>query len=240
MPCVWGAALVPRRERAVTSSPSCSQARASQPPAKPDAPVMSALSGGRSWPGRGRSRRRLDRHGVFERTVPVAREVGLLLGWGGLRLHVHPPLELPQDEAEEQVSPRGLGKGGPIPLQLREVLARGVKAVGDHSEGPEGEVLDESRHRTSQRGGDRHGRGQVGVNGTEERSVAGVHGQTQRQPALAASHGFPEQLDVVVLTGEDALVQRLLQRPYPGRCGAAGGASQRAGAIKARTQEDQL
>jgi hypothetical protein len=59
-----------------------------------------------------------------------------------------------------------------------------------------------------------------------------VGGEPDRQPGGAAREELAEQLDVVVLDAEDALVERLLGGPG-GRAGGAGeGAAEGAGAVE--------
>ena len=82
-------------------------------------------------------------------------------------------------------------------------------------DGPGGQVLGEAGERAAQ--GRRHGqaRSQAGVEGAEERAVLEVQERADRGLARAPAGDEPaEQLGVVVVDVEGALVQRLLREPH--------------------------
>ena len=73
------------------------------------------------------------------------------------------------------------------------------------------------RQPREQAGGDRrpgHERPQLRVDRAERRAVARVQREPGERPLVAAGHELAEQLDVVVVALEGALVERLLGRPH--------------------------
>ena len=79
----------------------------------------------------------------------------------------------------------------------------------------------------------------MGVAGPEQRPVDHVHGKAHAVPGVAAGHGFAQQLHVVVIAGEHALVDRLLEGPDRRSHGTADGAAQCPGAIDAQSSRPQ-
>ena len=148
--------------------------------------------------------------------------MGLGLGGG-----VETPLELAEDDAEEEVAEGGLDEGAAVAAEGREVAAGGVEAVGEGDEGPAGEVLGDGEDGPPERRRDREAGGDVGVDGAEQRAVLDVEDESEAVPAGAVADGSAEELDVVVAAGEEELVERLRERPDAGGEGAAEGAAER-------------
>jgi hypothetical protein len=73
---------------------------------------------------------------------------------------------------------------------------------------------------------------EVCVERAERRAVEDVHGHPDREPGRLARDELAEQLDVVVVDAEDALVERLLRRPHRDARHAREGAAEGAGAVE--------
>src|SRR5205807_2811585 len=80
---------------------------------------------------------------MLETAVAIAREVRLGLRRHRLGRRVDAPLELSEHHPEQKMTPRRLGEGATVPGKLRELVARGVEAVGESAERPEGKMLQE-------------------------------------------------------------------------------------------------
>ena len=123
----------------------------------------------------------------------------------------------PQHDAEQQVAPRRLRERASIARQPRQLCSRGMEAVGQAPERPQPEVLDLRDERPAQRRAAaaaaarerrRRRRRTARRSARAARGRAGTSGGAPR-----AEQRSPEQLHVVVAAAEDALVERLLERP---------------------------
>ena len=153
-----------------------------------------------------------DRDQVLERAVAVGGGGG---GVDGARLglgRVQPPLELAEHEAEQQVAPGRLGERAAVAAERRQIS--GVEARSSSGvERPQREVLGQRGERAAQRRRDRQRRARRWRRRRRTRRRCACAARARRGTSRAARDRPAEQLDVVVVDAEDALVERLLRRP---------------------------
>jgi len=130
--------------------------------------------------------------------VAVAGVVGRGPGGFGLRGGVEAPLELAEDDAEEEVAPGRLDEGATVAAEGGQVATGGVEAVGEGDEGPAGEVLGQGEGGTAERWREREAGGDVGVHRAEEGAVLDMKDEAEAVPARAVADGPAEELNVVV------------------------------------------
>ena len=109
--------------------------------------------------------------------------------------------------------------------ESRQLVARGVVAVGERAQRVERDVLAQ-REPECEWALRQPGALLQLVEGEPERSpIRRMGGETEERPEGPARERLPEQLDVGVAAAEEAPVERLERRPgnrcdRPGRCGA--------------------
>ena len=105
----------------------------------------------------------LNRDGVLERAMPIARVVGHPGATGRAPAGVEPPLDLAEHQPEQEMAPGRLQEAGRLPRELGQLSPGRMEAVGDRDEWPCEEVLREADGRSAQHGRQRQPRPDVGV-----------------------------------------------------------------------------
>jgi hypothetical protein len=130
-----------------------------------------------------------------------------------LGLVVQPPLQLREDDAEQEVAPGRLAERAPVAVERLQLAASRVVAVDEHAERPEAEVLGHSGADAGDHRRAGHQRARQRVDRAEHRPVRDVKPESGGGPGGAARDELSEQLHVVVAGAEHPLVDRLLCGP---------------------------
>lgn len=109
---------------------------------------------------------------------------------------------------------RRLAEGSAAGGELRHFLAGGVVTVDQHDQRPGRDVLDEAQQQAAEDRWPRQGRLEPRICGAEDRAVLDVERETDGSPVVAAGYELAQDLDVIVLRVEEALVERLLERHH--------------------------
>jgi hypothetical protein len=157
-----------------------------------------------------------DGDGALQRPVAVAGPIRCRPRQRRLPVRIQPSLDLPENEAEQQVAPGGLGEGTAVAAEHGQLIPGRMNAIGHGHERPENEVLRQAGRRSTHGRGEGECRRQIGIDGSEQGAILDVPREPHGIPAGTVAQEATEQLDVVVATGEDELVERLLERPHRG------------------------